>query len=73
MADNAGPVPTVPTGWNASWRVVVRIPSTGVKAASSAWRTDWSEVERLREQWEMEVAPLSEREVIKRAGEWHGK
>ena len=73
MADNAGPVPTVPSGWDASWRVVVRIPATGVKVASSSWRTDWSEVEQLQRQWEAEVANLSDREVIKRANEWHAK
>ena len=72
MADNAGPVPTVPSGWEASWRVVVRIPTTGVKVATSAWRSHWSEVDALQRRWDAEVAGLSEREVIRRANEWHG-
>ena len=71
MASNAGPVPVVPSGYEASWRVVVRVPRTGVKVASSKWRRDWSEVERLQRHWTPQVQGLSEAEVLRRAGEWH--
>lgn len=71
MADNAGPVPVVPSGYEATWRVVVRIPRTGVKAASSKWRSDWAEVERMQSDWASQVHGLTEVEVLRRAGEWH--
>ena len=71
MADHAGPVPVVPSGYEAKWRVVVRIPRTGVKAASSKWRSDWAEVERMQNDWSSEVQGLTEAEVLQRAGVLH--
>jgi hypothetical protein len=51
MADHTGPVPVIPSGYQARWRVVVRMSTTGVKVASSRWRSDWHEVEQLQSAW----------------------
>jgi hypothetical protein len=54
------------------WRVVLEDRSSGARLAQSAWRRDWSEVERIQAEWQHRIAGMAPAEVRSTAHRWSG-